>query len=288
MGGHRKRENNALVCGCTYFIYSERRMRFLSTIGTMTELITSGPFTLSPVGAHLTSVDFDSGEVLFLSSESKFGEGNAIRGGVPLIAPWFATLLGKEPQHGWARTTEWEIMEGDKISAGLVRDGLELQLSLWRTELGFEMNLGLTNKSDKTESVQLAFHPYFRVADVEKITVTGADGNTILDRLTDETTTQDGPITFNGQYDRVVLGSPDMLINDGSRTIEVIGRGHDATVVWNPGAEKGASFEDLGDGEWRNFVCIEPALLGEDLKGVEVEPGDSISIGMEVKVTARN
>lgn len=263
-------------------------MRFLSTIGTMTELITSGPFTLSPVGAHLTSADFDSGEVLFLSSESRFGEGNAIRGGVPLIAPWFGTLLGREPQHGWARTTGWEVMEGEKISAGLVRDGLELQMTLWRTELGFEMNLGLTNKSDRTESVQLAFHPYFRVADVEKTTVTGAEGNTILDRLTDNTATQDGPITFDGLYDRVVLGSPDMLIDDGYRTIEVIGRGHDATVVWNPGAEKGASFDDLGDDEWRNFVCVEPALLGEDLKGVEVEPGDSISIGMEVKVTTRN
>lgn len=260
----------------------------MSTIGTMTDLITSGPFTLSPVGAHLTSVDFDSGDVLFLSSRSKFGEGNAIRGGVPLVAPWFGTLLGKEPQHGWARTTEWEVMEGDKISAGLVHEGLELQLTLWRTELGFEMNLGLTNKSDKTETVQLAFHPYFRVADAEKTTVTGAEGTEILDRLTDEITTQDGPITFDGLYDRVVLGSPEMLIDDGSRTIEVIGRGHDATVVWNPGAEKGDSFDDLGNGEWRDFVCVEPALLGQDLKGVEVEPGDSISIGMEVKVTPKN
>ncbi len=251
----------------------------------MTDFITSGPLTVSPIGAHLTSVDSPSGEILFLSENSRFGEGNAIRGGVPIVAPWFGTLLGKEPQHGWSRSTEWEIMDGEKISAGLLRDGLELQLDIWRTDEGFEMNLGLTNKSEATERVQLAFHPYFRVADVEKTTVSGADGFEVLDRLTDETGTQKGAISFEAQFDRVVLGTPTMLIDDGSRTIEVIGRGHDSTVVWNPAAEKAALLDDLGDDEWRNFLCVEPALLGPDQKGVEVEPGASVSIGMEVRVT---
>lgn len=254
----------------------------------MTDLITSGPLTFSPVGAHLTSADSPTGDILFLSSTSRFGEGNAIRGGVPIVAPWFGTLLGKEPQHGWARTSTWETMDGDKISAGLVRDGIELTLSVWRTDEGFETNLALTNHTDNTETVQLAFHPYFRVADVEKTSVFGAEDLKVLDRLTDGTTAQDGAITFSGQYDRVVLGTPEMLIDDGSRTITVIGRGHDATVVWNPAAEKAATLEDLGDEEWREFVCIEPALLGPDQKGVAVEPGGQVSIGMEVKVASKD
>lgn len=254
----------------------------------MTELITSGPLTFSPVGAHLTSVDSPTGDLLFLSSKSRFGEGNAIRGGVPIVAPWFGTLLGKEPQHGWARTSTWETMDGDKISAGLVRDGIELTLSVWRTDEGFETNLALTNHTGDTETVQLAFHPYFRVADIDQTAVTGAEGTDVLDRVTDGVTTQDGAITFDELFDRVVLGTPEMLIDDGSRTITVIGRGHDATVVWNPGAEKAATMEDLGDEEWREFVCIEPALLGPDQKGVDVAPGEQVSIGMEVKVAAKD
>lgn len=253
----------------------------------MTDLITSGPLTVSPIGAHLTSAEFPSGDILFLSSTARFEEGSAIRGGVPLIAPWFGTLLDKQPSHGWARTSTWEVMDGEKISAGLEKDGFELQVDIWRTDEGFEMTLGLTNQTDNTEKVQLAFHPYFRVGDIEATTISGAEGMPILDRLTEETSTQEGAISFAGEYDRVVLGEPTMLIHDHTRTIEVTGRGHDATVVWNPAAERAAQLDDLGEGEWRNFVCVEPALLGPDLKGVDVEPGGSVSIGMVVKISEK-
>lgn len=251
----------------------------------MTDFITSGPLTVSPIGAHLISAEFPTGDILFLSSKAKFEEGSAIRGGVPLIAPWFGTLLDKQPSHGWARTTVWEVMDGEKVSAGLEKDGFELQVDIWRTDEGFEMTMGLGNQTDNTEKVQLAFHPYFRVGDIAETTVSGAEGLEVLDRLTDETATQEGVISFAGEYDRVVLGEPIMVINDGSRTIEVTGRGHDAMVVWNPAAERAAQFDDLGEDEWRNFVCVEPALLGTDLQGVDVEPGGSVSIGMVVKVS---
>lgn len=251
----------------------------------MTHFFSSGPLTLSPIGAHLTSVDSPSGELLFLSSKAIFEEGTAIRGGVPLIAPWFGTLLGDKPSHGWARTSTWEVMDGGKLSADLEKDGLILQTDIWPTPEGFEMTLGLSNHTTETTQVQLAFHPYFRVGDITRTTVRGAEDLPVLNRLNDETTTQEGAISFTGEYDRVVLGTPTMLIDDGSRRIEVSGRGHDATVVWNPGAERAAEIDDLGEGEWQEFLCVEPALLGPDLKGVAVEPGGSVSIGMVVKIS---
>src|SRR5271165_4166927 len=48
--------------------------------------------------------------VLFLSSKSAFEPGKAIRGGVPVIFPWFGPRSdGKPgPAHGLARTALWE------------------------------------------------------------------------------------------------------------------------------------------------------------------------------------
>ena len=40
-------------------------------------------------------------------------------------------------------------------------------------------------------------------------------------------------------------------------------------VVWNPGAADAAALADMDDEEYRNFVCIEPALLGP----ATLEPG---------------
>jgi glucose-6-phosphate 1-epimerase len=54
--------------------------------------------------------------VLFLSSKSVFTPGRAIRGGVPVIFPWFGPREdGKPgPPHGFARTSEWAL-EGTKL-----------------------------------------------------------------------------------------------------------------------------------------------------------------------------
>src|ERR1700691_2930891 len=62
-------------------------------------------------GAHLTHWQ-PAGEesVLFLSGKSAFQKGKAIRGGVPVIFPWFGDRHDGQPgpAHGFARTAEWE------------------------------------------------------------------------------------------------------------------------------------------------------------------------------------
>ena len=54
--------------------------------------------------------------VLFLSSKSTFTPGQAIRGGVPVIFPWFGPRPEGRPgpAHGFARITEWAL-EGTKL-----------------------------------------------------------------------------------------------------------------------------------------------------------------------------
>src|SRR5690606_4388546 len=62
-------------------------------------------------GAHVTHFQ-KSGEapLLFLSAESLYQSDKAIRGGIPLIFPWFGNRDGF-PAHGYARTTAWDLIE---------------------------------------------------------------------------------------------------------------------------------------------------------------------------------
>src|SRR5436305_1852990 len=62
-------------------------------------------------GAHVTSwIPAGDGERLFLSASSAFRPGAAIRGGVPVVFPQFSDR-GPLPKHGFARTSEWELVD---------------------------------------------------------------------------------------------------------------------------------------------------------------------------------
>src|SRR5258707_396889 len=63
-------------------------------------------------GAHVTSwKPAGAEEVLFLSSQSRFEHGRAIRGGVPICFPWFGGKSDdpKAPAHGFVRTKMWQL-----------------------------------------------------------------------------------------------------------------------------------------------------------------------------------
>ena len=48
--------------------------------------------------------------LLFMSQFSRFAEGQPIRGGIPVIFPWFGLREGLG-QHGFARLKEWDLKE---------------------------------------------------------------------------------------------------------------------------------------------------------------------------------
>src|SRR6202034_178268 len=80
-------------------------------------------------GAHVTHFRPRAGQdVLFLSGKSLFEPGKAIRGGVPVIFPWFGAKADNAaaPAHGLARTTEWTLAEAAALANGSVTLTLEL------------------------------------------------------------------------------------------------------------------------------------------------------------------
>jgi glucose-6-phosphate 1-epimerase len=52
-----------------------------------------------------------------------------------------------------------------------------------------------------------------------------------------------------------------ITLTTGERTVSFEQQGFTDAVVWNPGALDAAALADMGDEEYRCFVCIEPALL---------------------------
>ena len=80
-------------------------------------------------GAHLTEWQPPGGRpVLFTSPNSGFAPGRAIRGGIPIIFPWFGPSrhASAAPQHGFARTAPWHL-DGVETAG---RESLTLTFSL--------------------------------------------------------------------------------------------------------------------------------------------------------------
>lgn len=111
---------------------------------------------------------------------------------------------------------------------------------------------------------------------MEQIRITGLDGADLYELTTDSHEHVTEPLSIAGEFDHIV--SPTDLHSPISCTDPVMGRtleltftGHDHVVIWNPG--KNHTLPDVPKAQWRHFICIEPALLGDDLNGVDLLPG---------------
>src|SRR5882724_6110167 len=69
-------------------------------------------------GAHVTRFQKkNESPLLWLSQESKFDDRSAIRGGIPVILPWFGGREGASA-HGFARVKDWELQAADLTAGG--------------------------------------------------------------------------------------------------------------------------------------------------------------------------
>lgn len=91
-------------------------------------------------------------------------------------------------------------------------------------------------------------------------------------------------MTFQGMVDRIYYSADTLELRDPvlQRTIIVAKQGAAQTVVWNPGEQAGNAIGDLGDGEWRGFVCVE-AVNNRDC-AVVVPPHDSHTLQQTLAV----
>jgi glucose-6-phosphate 1-epimerase len=236
--------------------------------------------TITLYGAHLVSwkptaaSGATSQERLFVSSLSALDGKRAIRGGVPVIFPQFAER-GSGMRHGFARVSTWRVLDqGEHGGAAFAVLGLNgaglapeaasawpypFELSLRVAVHGAELSMQLEVRNTGTTPFPFsaALHTYHQVEDVEAVRIEGVQAETlaITDKLDQVFEHIAGNITFD----------------TGSDTLHLQQSGFTDAVVWNPGAADAAALSDLEDEEYRNFVCIEPALLQPKV----LEPGGS-------------
>lgn len=233
-------------------------------------------------GAQVTSWQpAGQDEVLFLSRQSRWEAGKAIRGGIPICFPWFRSKAddAKAPAHGFARTRAWQVAsvqaEDDGVTATLTLESDESSLLWWlhafratlRVHFGAQLTVALSVKNigKAPFSFEEALHTYHRVGDATKVRVSGLDGVTYLDNVDGNMRKrQQGDVNFHGPTDNAYMETHSALtLRDPAldRTLRIDKRGSRTTVVWNPWESGARTMADLGDEEWRAMACIEASNI---------------------------
>jgi glucose-6-phosphate 1-epimerase len=263
--------------------------------GGLPRLRITGPFGQGEVylyGAHVTSwkpKDFD--EVLYVSSKTRWQEGQAIRGGIPICFPWFRAKADdpKAPAHGFARTRMWQlesIVESDRQVVVTLSMESDDQTRRWwakefrlvhRVTFGPELRMELvcTNTGTAPLRFEEALHTYNRVAAVQDARVQGLDGVHFLDNTNSNIEkTQRGEVAIASQTDNAYLSTRsavDLVDPRMRRRIRLAKEDSLNTVVWNPWREKASEMKDLSDGEWAQFLCVEACNILD--AAVSLAPG---------------
>lgn len=230
----------------------------------------------------------------------------AIRGGVPVIWPYFGRQgqTADVPSHGFARTVRWRVIAATRGDDGVVSLtlappqhaalGLALQMHL-RIGTTLEQTLETINTGTRPITFTQALHSYFRVSDVAAVRVEGVDGLRFLDKNDDYAAhIQAGDWSLDdvrdpGRSDYIYTGAGGRYRLDDpglGRQIELTTTGSRSLVVWNPGEAAAARSQDMNAGAWRGFLCLEAANAGPDV--VQLAPGESHTLTQRVRVLARD
>ncbi|MDR7193207.1 D-hexose-6-phosphate mutarotase [Luteimonas terrae] len=257
-------------------------------------------------GGHLLSYVPVGGEDLLWLSPRLAAAPAAIRGGVPVVWPFFGRQgQGDDvPSHGFVRTVRWQLVAASRDADGSVSLtlappryadlGLDLRMHL-RIGETLEQTLETTNTGNVPVAFTQALHSYFRVSDVAEVRVDGLDGLRFLDKNDGYAAhTQIGTWVLDDARDP---GRSDYIYADAGgryrlddpgldRRIELTTSGSRALVVWNPGETSAERSSDMNAGAWRGFLCLEAANAGPDI--VRLAPGKTHILTQRVRVLPRD
>ena len=233
-------------------------------------------------GAQVTSwKPAGHSEVLFTSQRSKWEDGRAIRGGIPVCFPWFRGKADnpQAPAHGVARTRSWvpvEIVEqSGTVIATFATESDASTLHWWphsfrlalRVAMGAELALALTvtNTGDTPFTFEEALHTYHRVGDATLIDVAGLAGVAFLDNIDGNARKlQHDEVRLSGPTDNAYLDTETRLVLHDpvlKRRLRIEKRNSRTTVIWNPWESGAKALADLGDEEWRTMACVEASNI---------------------------
>ncbi len=228
---------------------------------------------ISLQGAHVLSWQPEGEKpILWLSPESNFKQGVAIRGGIPICWPWFGKA--GDPMHGFARNQLWQLIAHDENDECVwltfsLEDNEQTRI-LWphsfsliaRIKMGETCEIELESHGDY--SFTSALHTYLNIGDIDQISVSGLGPNYLDKVVGGEHTTADKKLTFSGLIDRIYTQPESFsVIADpaNQRSIEIHHKNASDAVAWNPGAEVAKGMADMPDDGYKTMVCVETAYV---------------------------
>ena len=253
-------------------------------------------------GAHVTRWAPGVDDVLFLSPKARFETGTPIRGGIPIVFPWFGDDAERRgPAHGFARRVPWTV-----VTAGAGRaerdEGVLLELvddettrKQWphrfRATLdvvfGAELAIAFSveNRSAEPFTFEALLHTYLRVGDVSQCSLDGLEDAWHKDKTKGNALARNGtgPMRFQGECDRTFCGNEATCVLTDPvlrRTLTVIKEGARSTVVWTPGASRAAALPDLGE-TWPQFLCVESGNVMDD--AITLRPGERHTMRVRIE-----
>ncbi|MFG6446728.1 D-hexose-6-phosphate mutarotase [Roseateles sp. BYS180W] len=235
-------------------------------------------------------------EQLYLSPQSAYATGQAVRGGVPVCFPQFGSR-GNLTKHGFARTKPWQLVQAevgqdDALAVLKLMDDaatrmvwphtFEAELSVRVAGTVLELELACENHGDAPFEFSAALHTYLRLTHSMSAALQGLDGLAYWDAAAKRSGTQgDEPLGLDGELDRIYQGVGErhaqtegrrLMLSDGARRLQISQQGFEDAVVWNPGETLCQQMEDLPDSAWREFLCVEAAQV---LRPAQLAPGQT-------------
>ena len=237
--------------------------------------------------------------VLWLSPLAGFEPGAAVRGGVPIVFPWFGNGRDgtRAPKHGFARTAAWHraevtesVKETGELTVGYTLDSSMLAAALPSTGPGTQgsdpdaakdvpdfaaeltasfgntaltVSLTVTNTGTEPFSYEEALHTYVKVCDVTRISVTGLEGCPYTDTTIAGGPTrqlQTGPVGFEGAVDRISDAAGAVMVDDPGFSRRVRLTAHGAANTVVWNPGRQLGSATADIGQyWSEFVCVEAA-----------------------------
>lgn len=270
--------------------------------------------TLYLYGAHLTQWTPRGGNpVLYLSPKSALAPGKAIRGGIPVLFPWFGPRWNAaeydaahgttSPMHGFARTTVWTVDRVHLDPTGEVEVTLSLPVDEQAKAFGYpdfhatlefrigkelHMTLTVTNRGKEAVAFEEGFHTYFAIGNIHAVRVLGLRGSTYIDKRDNLTrkVQRETELAFSRDVDQLHVNTSEPLVLQdpaNHRSIHILKTGSQSTVVWNPWTVLTPNFPDLAEDSWEHFACVEVVNAADDR--ITLQPGATHGMAMAVSVT---
>jgi glucose-6-phosphate 1-epimerase len=278
------------------------RVAFIDGRGELPMLEVTSAWSTAEIylhGAHVTHFQKKGdAPLLFLSQCSRFGDNEPIRGGVPVIFPWFGPREGM-PQHGFARLKSWELKEVVPAPDGSV--SLRFCLPEYPEASAFppfsveyvvtvsetlSLELLVTNKSkDEAFTFESCLHTYFEVGDISGVALTGLKGLSYLDKVANFAKKKEAgeSIRISSEVDRIYLNTTETVeIQDEKlrRKVRVEKHGSVSTVVWNPWIAKAQQMPDFGNDEYQRMICVESGNVAGN--SVRLPPNETSRLSVKL------